>query len=295
MTYFEGKGIIASIVTPFNEDQTINKASLKVLLDYLINRGIHGIFVNSGAGEFASLSIHEKKELIENVIEEVGRKIPIYAGVGSVTTKEVIDLTKFAEKAGANVVSVIAPYSINPSQDELYEFYKEVSNSTNLPVILYNYPKRTGVNLSEELVRKISKIENIVGIKDSSGDFSLTMAYIRLQNEHFSAFAGIDMFIYSALTYGARGSISSTAGVVPEFAVKIYKSVCNKDFSIALETQNNLYPLRKAYSMGTFPAVVKEALNIMGFNVGLPRKPIMPLSQENKEKLKDILKNMGVV
>jgi 4-hydroxy-tetrahydrodipicolinate synthase len=289
------EGIIASIVTPFDDKNNINKKSLRTLLNYLMNKGLHGIFVNSGAGECTSLNINEKKELIETVVDEVGGKISIYAGVGSVTTKEAIDLVKFAEKAKANAVSIIAPYSINPSQDELYQFYKELANSTNLPVVLYNHPKKTGVNLSEELVGKLSKIENIVGIKDSSGDFLQTMAYIRTQNENFTTLAGIDMFIYSALTFGARGSISSTAGVVPDYAVNIYKSVYNNDFSTALKVQNDLYPLRKAYSMGTFPAVLKEALKIIGIDVGLPRKPIMPLAKDKKEILEVILKNMKAI
>jgi 4-hydroxy-tetrahydrodipicolinate synthase len=295
MTSFKGKGIIASIVTPFNDDQSINKKTLRYLVNYLIGKGVHGIFVNSGAGEFAALSLAEKKELIEIVVEEVGGRIPVYAGTGAITTKEAIDLTQFAEKAGADAVSVIAPYSIHPSQEELYEFYKELSGNTNLPIILYNYPKRTGVNLSEALVAKLVKIDNIAGIKDSSGDFALTMDYIRLQNEHFSVFAGIDMFIFAALAYGARGSISSTAGFVPEFAVKIYEAVRQKDYETAGKTQNELYPLRKSYAMGSFPAVVKEALKMLGIDVGLPRKPIMPLSEDSKKELRKILSNIGVL
>jgi 4-hydroxy-tetrahydrodipicolinate synthase len=292
---FKPRGIIASIVTPFDDDKNINKKSLKNLLDFLMNKGLDGIFVNSGAGECTSLSFEEKKVLIETVIDHVERKIPIYAGVGSVTTKEAIELVQFAEKSNANAVSVIAPYSINPSQNELYNFYKELANSTNLPVVLYNHPKKTGVNMSVDLVDKLSRIENIVGIKDSSGDFLQTMNFIRMQDENFSALAGIDMFIYSALTYGAKGSISSTAGVVPEYAVNIYKSVQSHDFATALKLQNDLYPLRKAYSMGTFPSVLKEALKLMGIDVGLPRKPIMPFDERQKEILKDILKTMRVI
>jgi 4-hydroxy-tetrahydrodipicolinate synthase len=295
MACFEGKGIIASMVTPFNEDETINTKSLRRLINYLINKGVHGLFVNSGAGEFASLTLPEKKKLIEITVEETGGRVPVYAGTGSITTTEAIDVAQFAETAGADAVSIIPPYSVSPNPEEVYDFYKQLAGSTKLPVVLYNHPKMTGVTLTEDLVARLSRIDNIVGIKDSSGNFALTMSYIRHQNEHFSVFAGIDMYIFAALASGARGSISSTAGVVPEFAVKIYDSVVRKDFATANKVQNELYPLRKAYSMASFPAVVKESLNMMGMNVGAPRKPIMPLSEEKRTELKGILQNMGAL
>lgn len=295
MSDFQGKGIIASIVTPFNDDQTINVRSLKRLVNYLISKGIHGVFVNSGAGEFATLSSDEKRDLIELVVTEVGGRVPVYAGTGAITTAESIDLARFAERAGADAVSVIAPCSVSLGQKELYSFYRELADSTELPVVLYNHPKVTGVTLTDSLVAKLARVENIVGIKDSSGDFGLTLAYIRHQDDHFSVFAGVDMFIFAALASGARGSISSTAGVVPEYAVKIYDSVMNKDYDTANRAQNELYPLRKAYSMGSFPSVVKAALNMMGMDVGRPRKPIRPLGEDSKAELRKILENMGAL
>jgi len=287
------KGIIAAMVTPFNEDHSINKESTQNLVNILIEKGVHGIFVISGAGEFSSLYFEEKKELLEIVVDEVNGKIPVYAGTGAVTTAEAIKLTEYAEKIGADAVSVIAPYSINPNQDELYDYFSEIAKSTNLPVVLYNHPKKAGVNMSLELVKNLSKINNIVGIKDSSGDLTMTMGYINLQNDKFSVFTGIDTLIYASLACGARGSISSTAGVVPEFAVKIYESTIKKNFQAALKAQNDLVPFRNAFSLGTFPAVLKEALNMSGLSVGLPRKPIKPLTEENKKKLRVILKNMN--
>lgn len=297
MNKFTGKGIIASVITPFYDDdyQKINFKELQRLLKYLLKKRVDGIFISSGAGEFSSLSFNEKKLLIETAVNEVGGKLQIYAGTGSVTTKETLELTKIAESNGCDAVSIMPPYSILPNNEELYNHYKEIAEKTKIPIVLYNFPKKTGISLSTELVARLIKIDAVTGIKDSSGDFATTLSYIRLQNEKFSTLAGIDMYIYAALSYGAKGSISSTAGVIPEYATQIYESYQKKDYENAKKKQNELYPFRAAYSLGTFPSILKSALNIMGFSVGQPRKPILPLNRDSNLKLIKILKDMSII
>lgn len=295
MISFKAKGIIVAMVTPLTRDQKINKKTTRSLLNYLINAGVHGVFVISGAGEFSSLSFEEKKELLEIVVDEVNGKIPVYAGTGAVTTRETVHLTHLAEKIGADAVSVIAPYAIGPNQDELYDHYAEIAKSTHLPVILYNHPKRTGVNLSVDLVVKLSQIDNIIGIKDSSGDLSLSMEYIRCKSDGFSVLAGIDTLIYASLVCGAQGSISSTANVAPKLVVKIYESFINGNYQAARQAQYNLIPLRRAYTLGTFPAVIKEALNTINIPVGSTIRPVKPMNEENRKKLRQMLQQMKIL
>lgn len=295
MTSLEVKGIIVAMVTPLTQGQKINKKSTNILLDYIMNAGVHGVFVISGAGEFSSLSFEEKKELLEIVVNEVNGRIPVYAGTGAVTTSEAVHLTQTAEKIGANGVSVIAPYSISLTQNELYDYYTEIARHTHLPVILYNHPKRTGLNLSVDLVKKLSHAENIVGIKDSSGDLSLTIEYIRCVDDGFSVLMGIDTLIYASLACGAQGAISSTANVTPKLAVKIYESVIKGDYQTGLKAQYDLIPLRRAFALGTFPAVLKESLNLIGIPVGSTRRPVESLNEENKENLRQLLVDIGIL
>jgi len=295
MSSFKTKGIITAMVTPLTEDQKIDKEAISRLLNYVIDGGVHGVFVISGAGEFASLTLQEKEDLLEAVVDKVNGRIPVYAGAGAVTTREAVHLTEIAEKIGADAISVIAPYAIGPSQDELYDHFTEIAKSTNLPVILYNHPKRTGVNLSVDLVVKLAKVDNIVGIKDSSGDLALTMDYIRQNRKDFSVLAGIDTLIFSSLVCGAHGSISSTANVAPALVVKIYELFMNGDYEAARRAQYELIPLRRAFELGTFPAVLKEALAMINIPVGPPIRPIKPLNQENREKLKQVLEGMNLL
>ena len=295
MSSFKAKGIIAAMVTPLTEDQKIDKVAISRLLNYVIDRGVHGVFVISGAGEFASLTLQEKKDLLEATVCEVNGRIPIYAGAGAVTTREAVHITEIAEKIGADVISVIAPYAISPSQDELYDHYTEIAKSTNLPVILYNHPKRTGVNLSVDLVVKLAQVDNIVGIKDSSGDLALTIEYIRQNGEDFSVLAGIDTLIFPSLVCGAQGSISSTANVAPELVVKIYESFMNGNYEAARQAQYELIPLRRAFALGTFPAVLKEALTMINIPVGPPMRSVKRLNQENRRKLKQVLERMNLL
>jgi len=286
------RGIIAALVTPFTEDQRINKEVVKEMVNYLIKNRVNGILVAGGAGECSTLSFDEKKELFRIVVEENNGRIPIYANTGEVTTDESIKLCRIAEKIGVDIITVLSPCFIGPKQDELYNHFKEIASNTNLPIVLYNHPKRTGINLPFELVSKLSKIDNIVGIKDSSADFNLTIDYLSLKSDQFFIFEGIDTLILGGLVYGAKGSISSTACALPGLVSKIYQSYLKGDLETAIESQNKLIPFRNIFSLGTFPSVLKEALNIIGIPVGKPRLPVRTLDPGNKKKVREILNDI---
>jgi 4-hydroxy-tetrahydrodipicolinate synthase len=239
--------------------------------------------------------VRGKKKVVEVVVEETRGRVPIYVGTGSITTREAVALTKMAEAAGADAVSVITPFFIRPNESELLEFYTAIAKATRLPVLLYNNPGRTGVNLSTDFVVRASKVENIVGIKDSSGDLTLTAEYIRRTSEKFSVLAGRDTLIYGTLCYGGKGAIAACANVAPKLIVEIYEAFMVGDMKRALSAQFRLAPLRLAFDLGTFPVVIKEALNLMGIDAGVGVPPVGGMDPKAKADLKEVLKSMSLL
>jgi 4-hydroxy-tetrahydrodipicolinate synthase len=292
---FQPKGIISAMVTPVRSDGKINVGSLRKLTNYLIEGGVHGLFPVGSQGEFYALTFEEKKKVIEVVVDETRGRVPVYAGTGAIATREAIALTQMAEAAGVSAVSVLTPFFIYPNESELFDFYSAIAKATRLPVLLYSNPGRTGVTISANLVARASKIENIVGIKDSSGDLTLTAEYIRRTDEKFSVLAGRDTLIYGTLCYGGKGAIAATANVAPKVIVEIYEAFQAGDLKRSLEAQFRLAPLRLAFDLGTFPVVIKEALNLIGIDAGVGIPPVGGISLKAKEELKEILRNMGLL
>ena len=285
----EIKGIIPAMVTPFDANEELNEHALRQLVNHLIDGGVHGLFPTGSQGEFYALSNSEKHRIWEIVVDETQGRVPVYAGTGAITTRDVISLNKLAEQAGINAVSVLTPYFITPSEDELYFHYSTIADATPLPILLYNNPGRTAVNLSANLVSRLSEHPNIVGIKDSSGDLSLTLSYLQQTDESFAVLLGRDTLIYGGLLHGAKGSITATANVAPALVVEIYEAFIAGDLPRSLKAQHNLAPLRYAFGLGTFPVVVKIALNLIGINAGPARGPVGDISEDNLTRLKSII------
>ena len=288
-------GIIPAMVTPLTADDAINERALRRLATHLIDGGCHALFAIGSQGEFWAFSAEEKQRVWEIVVAEARGRVPVYAGTAAVTTREAIALTRLAEKAGADAVSVLTPYFISPNDNELFDHYKAIAESTTLPVLLYGNPARTGVRLSTSLVARLAEVPNIVGIKDSTGDLELAAEYIRTAPEKFSVLMGRDTLIYAGLLYGAKGAIAATANVKPRLVADIYDKFLAGDLEGARRAQRALAPLRLAFSWGTFPVVIKEALDLMGMEGGPSRSPVGPLTGEQRERLKGVLVDMGVV
>lgn len=286
------RGIIPPMITPFDEDERVDVKALQKMTNYLIEAGVHGVFPLGSTGEGYGLGFDEKRKVIETVLEATNKRVPVYAGTGAITTKESVQLTKMATRIGVDALSVVTPYFISPNQEELYEHYKAIAASTDLPIILYNNPGRTGVSLCIDLIIRLSHIDNIVGIKDSSGDMSQAAEIVRRTKGNFAVLAGRDTLIYGFLAYGAHGSVAATANIVPELVVSIYELYQKGEFQAALEAQFKLAPLRNAFSLGSFPVIMKEALKLRGIGMGNTLKPIRPLTTEAREKLKKILKEI---
>jgi 4-hydroxy-tetrahydrodipicolinate synthase len=288
-------GIIPALVTPLTKDDHINENALRKLTEHVIKGGVHGVFATGSQGEFWAFSAEEKQRTWEIVVDETNHRVPVYAGTAAVTTKEAVALTQLAEKVGVDAVSVLTPFFINPSEEELYEHYRAIAASTHLPVLLYTNPDRTNVKMPTGLVTRLSKIDNIVGIKDSSGDLTLSTDYIRATPNDFAVLMGRDTLIYAGLLSGARGGIAATANVVPSLVVRIYECFKQGDLAGSRQAQEALAPLRMAFTWGTFPVVIKEALDLIGLEGGSGRAPVGPMSAAQRERLSNLLKELKLI
>ena len=290
----EVRGIIPAMVTPLDGNEEINESAIRRLINYLVESGVHGIFVCGSQGESYALTEDEKRRVIRITVDEVNGRVPVYAGTGLVTTKATIQLSRYALDVGADAVTIVTPYFIRPSQNELYMHYRRIAESVDGPILIYNNPGRTNVNLEVETVKKLSEIDNIMGIKDSSGDLTLTAQYIMECPENFAVLAGRDSLILATLLYGGKGAVAATANVVPKLVVGIYESFIRGDLKKARELQFKLLPLRLAFDLGTFPVVVKEAMNLLGMPSGPAKSPVSSLPEEKRIKLKSLLEDLGL-
>jgi 4-hydroxy-tetrahydrodipicolinate synthase len=288
-------GIIPAMVTPLTREDELNEKALRRLTNFLVENGVHGVFATGSQGEFWAFSAKEKQRAWEIVVEETNGRVPVYAGTAAVTTREAIALTQAAEKAGADAVSVLTPFFINPNVDELYEHYRLIAASTKLPVLLYTNPDRTGVKISAALLSRLVQIDNIVGLKDSSGDLTLAQEYLSSVPADFSLVMGRDTLIFSGLLHGAKGAIAATANVVPALVVKIYDRLQKGDIEGARKAQEDLAPLRLAFTWGTFPVVIKEALDLIGMEGGPCRAPVGAMTVAQRERLRNLLKELGLI
>jgi 4-hydroxy-tetrahydrodipicolinate synthase len=283
------EGIIPAMVTPFTQNQELNEAGLRKLVNHYIHSGVHGLFCLGTNGEFFSLSYDEKLRVTEIVVDEAAGRVPVYAGSGGISTAETIKLTKKFEEMGVDAVSIITPYFLSFSQSELVAFYRHVADSTVLPILLYNIPGLTNNHLQPLSVVQLAKEENIVGIKDSSGRLDTILQYIDHTDDDFSVFAGTDSLILPTLMAGGKGAIAATANFVPDIVVAIYNNWKQGDMKAAQKAQNLLRPLRNSFQLGTLPSVLKEAMNRIDLPAGPPRLPVKSLSDDNKQELAEMI------
>lgn len=294
---FKPSGIIPALVTPLNEQGNLIEESLRKVIDYTLEAGVHGVFVLGSTGEIYGLTDKQKQRVMEVTVEHVNGRVPVYAGAGEITTNNSIKTAQMAEKVGGiSALSVITPYFVSPTQDELIEHYTAIANSVKTPIILYGCDGRAHNSIMPETALKLSEVENIIGIKDSSGSSERMDKYLELtkDKEDFSVLCGIDTLIYHGLVNGTKGAIASSANIAPKISVGIYNAFMNGDLKKAEELQKKLIPLRNAYALATFPGLIKEAMQLVGIDVGVALKPVGPISNENLEKLTEVLKELEV-
>ncbi len=296
MATFQPTGMIIPMLTPFHQDGSVDDEGVRRLARRLMAAGVHGLFPVGSTGEFFALTWQERCRIIEIVIEEANGRAPVYAGTGGVSTQEVVELTRRAEKMGADAIVVITPFFISPNQDELYAHYAAICASTALPVIPYNNPSRTGgVNLEPSTVARMAvTLPNLVGIKDSSGKLQQTIEYIRMTPRTFRVFQGRDELIHESFKHGTIGAVAATGNVAPEVVMDVYEAHVAGDESRGRAAQKKLTRLRDALALGTFPSVLKAAMALIGEPVGPPRLPVAPLAEPQMEKLRAMLDQIGL-
>jgi len=290
----EIKGVVVPLVTPFNDDESLDEGALRVIVDYLIDAGVHGLFPSGSQGELYALSGQEKMRVMEIVAEQANGRAFVMPSTGAVTTRESIELTRYAQSIGADAVSVITPYFIQPSAQEQIEHFARICDAVEIPVLAYNNPARTNVNFTPAMATAVAdRATNFVCIKDSSGDLTNTLDYMQRCPPGFRVFVGRDTLIYAALCCGCTGAVAATANVAPELVVGIYTAYQEGDLERSLDLQHRLDPLRHAFSLGSFPVVVKDAMELLGLPAGRCRAPITSLEGAPRERLIAILTEMG--
>ncbi len=288
-------GVIPAMVTPLTPKEEVDEDALEVVIHRLIQKGVHGIFTVGTTGEFWALTPEEKRRIFRRTVTCTAGRVPVYLGTCANSTREAVMLSAWAAEAGADCISVLTPNFITPTDEELFAHYAAIAKAVDIPILLYGNPDRTGVKLSVSLTARLAEqFPNICGVKDSSGDLTLTTEYIRKCPKTFRTIMGRDTLIFAGLVHGTAGAIAASANIAPEIGVAIYENFRKGDLGKAREWQDRLAPLRLAFNLGSFPVVLKEGAEMVGLPAGPARAPIGPLSPEKRKQLRDILVGMGL-
>jgi 4-hydroxy-tetrahydrodipicolinate synthase len=293
---FKPNGVIPALVTPLDRSGNLMENALKQVIDYTISGGVHGLFILGSSGEIYGLTNEQKRRVVEVTVEHTAGRVPIYCGASEITTRDCIQTAKMVQEVGGvSALSVLTPYFMSPTQSELTEHFKAIAKSTDLPIILYGNEARTQVKIEVSTCHELSKVDNIIGIKDSSGDMTRMAEYLRVTDrETFTVLAGRDTLIYAGLCHGGSGAIASTANIAPKLCADIYNTFIEGDYQKSLELQFNLAPLRLAVDKATFPVVLKEGLKMVGIDVGVALAPAAEMNPESRKLLENVLKDLGL-
>lgn len=292
MSIFEGSGV--AIVTPFN-DNGVNYEKLKELLEWHIKEGTDAIIICGTTGEATTMSEEEKKLTIKFTVDVVNKRIPVIAGTGSNNTLSSIEMSKYAESAGVDGLLVITPYYNKTNSRGLIKHFEAINNSVNTPIILYNVPSRTGVNITPENLKELSTLSNVVAIKEASGNISQVVQMKALCGDKIDIYSGNDDQAIPILSLGGKGVISVLANIIPNAVHTMIKSYLNGDVKKALDLQLENLKLSSTLFIETNPIPIKTALNLIGKEVGPLRLPLYEMSDSNLMKLKDTLKEYNLL
>lgn len=287
------QGIITPNLTPMNPDETINLEALGEEINRLIGGGIHGIFPAGTNGEAYALSYGEKIKIFQETVNIVKGRVPVYAGTGCITTSETVKLSKEAEAIGVDSISVITPYFAQLGQEEIYRHFRAVAEAVDIPIILYNIPARTGNHIEASTALRLAEIDNIKGIKDSSGNFLNILSYIKIKEKKkdFYVLSGNDALILSTLQAGGDGAVAGCSNVYPKIMSEIYNLYKTGDYENALKNQNSIIKLRELFKYGNPNTIIKKTAELRGNNVGECRKPFNYVSDEGIEAIQELITN----
>jgi 4-hydroxy-tetrahydrodipicolinate synthase len=290
------RGVIAAIVTPFDESGQLSPSALETIVEYVVSNGVHAIMTTGGTGEFPNLLREEKKQVTRLVAQQVDGRVPVISGTASCSTLETLMLIEDAEEAGASAAIVVAPYYFKLLEESLYSYYMDVADKGKLPVVVYNNPLYTGNDMSPTLMARLSRHERIIGVKQSNADMGQLVELVRMGGREMAVTTGIDSQFYPALCVGATGIFSTAASVIPRQMVEVYDLFQKGEREEALQLHMRLQLLNRflEYDPG-YVAPAKEALTMMGFPAGPVRRPLPDLTPEERRGVRDALVQLGLL
>lgn len=287
-------GVLTALATPFTADEQIDVNTLRRLVDRTIDGGVNGVVACGSTGEFAAMSHQERRLIVETVTEQTAGRVPVVAQTGAVSTAAAVELSQHAQSAGASVLMVVTPYYEPLTLDETLRYLRTVAEQVDIPVMLYNLPSATGVNLSPSIVGELAReIDNIHYIKDTSADMSQVGQLVHHYGDVISTFVGWDSLLLSALTEGAAGVMAGTANVIPAELVSIHGALRSGELDRARSEWSRIYPLMDAMMSAPFIPAIKTALNATGFPAGKPRSPLLETDAATAATIKSLIAELG--
>lgn len=292
------EGIYPPAITPVTEDEEVDVGGLKDFLDFLLDGGVHGIFLLGTNSEGPLLELKEKRKVTKTAVEHIDGRVPVIVGTACPGTREAIKMGKYAEEVGADAVHAVVPYYYPVSGEGLIKHYSKIAESIEIPLFIYHIPGLTGNELDIETLLELSEIPNIVGLKDSSkrlGWFNRAVSQVRGMRENFVFFAGSDAYIYPYLSLGAQGAVSAVANAFPELVVRMYEEYVRGNHEKVMYMQDKVLKVRRELKRGAYMSGVKAALKLRGMDFGGLRSPLSNMSGEEMEGLKEGLEKLDVL
>lgn len=292
------KGSFVALITPMKKDRSIDNEAIRRLIDFQIEQGSHGLVPCGTTGESSTMSHDEHKRVIDIVVDQTNGRIPVLAGTGSNSTEEALDLTKYAENAGADGALLVCPYYNKPTQKGLIYHFTTIANETNIPLVLYNIPSRTGLNIETSTFLELAKHKNIAGVKEASGNLGQIMDIIAGAPENFTVMSGDDSLTYSICTLGGKGVISVVANITPKLMASFMNLLMQGDYEKARKENYKLLPLFKALFLETNPIPCKKAaelIKVAGIENWYLRSPLVECAPETTEKIRAALQKLQLL
>ncbi|HEY82870.1 MAG TPA: 4-hydroxy-tetrahydrodipicolinate synthase [Dehalococcoidia bacterium] len=289
-------GIIPAMITPFTRTGEVDFKGIRENVDFLIESGVSEVMCLGSTGEAATLSREECVKVIEATVEAADGRVPVMAGTGATSTREVVERTREAKSAGVSSVMIVTPFYEIPTQEGLYRHYATIAEAVDIPIVLYNIPPHTHVEIEPETLARLAEIDNVVALKDSSGNLSYFAEVMRLAGDKISVLTGGDDITLPCFALGCHGAILALANIAPRMVVDLYQAAQQQDMTRAQRLFHQLLPIARAISSPqNFPAPVKEAMMLLGRPAGPARSPIIPLSAPEKEAIRKALQIAGLI
>ena len=288
-------GSFTVMVTPFTEDGSkIDYSTLRRFVDWQISNGVPGLIPLGSTGEFLSITDEERREIVTTIIQQVDGRVPVLVGTADEWTDKAVRYSREAEELGASGVMVVPPYYASPTEDELYAHYQRISDAISIPIMVYNNPNTANVDLTPDLLARLSQIENVDYVKESSGDISRIREIDRLSEGRMTVFAGYHAF--DSFLLGAKGYVSVCGNIVPKLSSDLYKLVIEEsDVASGRELYHRLLPLLDVISGDLYVSATKAALELVGMPVGIPRMPRLRVPESHQIKIEEVLRELGVL